>query len=498
MKQTFLFLTLATMLLSGCSKQEAILTGKISGTAGSKTLVYTAPISETCYLGFTDTLQVDDTGSFEVKFAITKPVFITLWTIEPYKQAKLLIEPGKSYDLVFEDEKDVQISGQNEKGQMFLSTLPNPSYVEMEGRSFIRDTSLLSIHENIEKLKQDDLNHLKELLERKEISPVFFKRTEADRNCYYASLETRILLIKTYPLIQKRSDEDLLKAGGNLFKKLEEIYSQYPPNDENLIISSFWSEYAEGYVTGYKQFSQPDFDMAKFSQMRQDETIHAYMMHESTKYLTGKVLEFFQARYIHFIAYAHDDYEKELITVFDRFQKDYPQSQYANYVAPLIEKIVAYHQIIEQPFSEEMKFMAHYEDINTLEEAVKQLKGKAIYIDVWATWCSPCKHEFQHNAALKKILAENDIQQLYISIDDDKREKRWENGIKYFHLTGTHIRANKSLWNDLAKRFDKKNGAMLSIPWYILVDKNGNVLDEHAKSPSQLVTGEEFASKNKL
>jgi thiol-disulfide isomerase/thioredoxin len=214
------------------------------------------------------------------------------------------------------------------------------------------------------------------------------------------------------------------------------------------------------------------------------------MIGESTKYLTGKALEFFQARYIHFIAFAYDDYEKELITVFEKFQKDYPHSKYTKYIAPHIDKIVAYYQIIDQPFSDDVHFMDNYENMNTLEEAIKPLQGKAIYIDVWATWCGPCKAEFQHNADLKKLLAGKDIQQLYISIDDEKREDQWKNGIKYFNLTGTHIRANKTLWLDLAKRFDKKSGEYLSIPWYILIDENGNIREEHAKSPSQLISGE--------
>ena len=89
---------------------------------------------------------------------------------------------------------------------------------------------------------------------------------------------------------------------------------------------------------------------------------------------------------------------------------------------------------------------------------------------------------------MKKILADNEIHQLYISIRDDDDQK-WKNAIKYYHLTGTHIRANWELFVDLEKIYSKNKGGV-SIPWYILIDEQGNILDERAKRPSQLVSGE--------
>jgi len=52
-------------------------------------------------------------------------------------------------------------------------------------------------------------------------------------------------------------------------------------------------------------------------------------------------------------------------------------------------------------------------------------------------------------------------------------------------LTGTHIRANKEFYDNLVKQYN-------IIPWYILIDEKGNIMEEHAKSPSQLVSGEKL------
>ncbi|MGK7396940.1 MAG: TlpA family protein disulfide reductase, partial [Candidatus Cyclobacteriaceae bacterium M3_2C_046] len=104
-----------------------------------------------------------------------------------------------------------------------------------------------------------------------------------------------------------------------------------------------------------------------------------------------------------------------------------------------------------------------------------------------ATWCGPCKVEFEHESALRKVLKENNIQLMYISIDRDDYAERWKNMIKFYDLEGYHIRANKKLQEDLRKI----NGKNLSIPWYILIDDEGNIVERHANKPSQLKALEE-------
>ena len=131
------------------------------------------------------------------------------------------------------------------------------------------------------------------------------------------------------------------------------------------------------------------------------------------------------------------------------------------------------------------------ENIKTFEEAIKPLLGKKIYIDIWTTSCAPCIMEFKHNEALKKILAENDVQQLYISLDSDMKDELWRNDIKSYNLTGTHIRANEKFAFPL---IDLIYGTIdsLSIPRYVLVDEKGNIMNKRAKRPSQLVAGEKL------
>ena len=487
---SILLMLLLSLAFSSCNKPETYITVEVSGQPELTALIYTVPISGTTYSGFIDTLRRNETGAFELKMKISQPSFVTIWDKDHSNRVKLLVEQGNSYHVSMDSEKNVQITGINEKGQMLYTTFPDPSYIEMELRNWLRDTTmtLTSVQHQISELKQSDLLQFKELLDNKEITKSYFNLIQKDRDCYYASLEARFSIIKSYRME--------IEPGDSILVSLKRIYDQYPPDDERLLFSSFWPEYAERFVLEYKQFIQGDVNIQKFRELRNNGTFNTYMINESKKYLDGKALEFFQAKYIYnecFQGSHKGSFDKEFIPLFEQFENDYPQSEYSKYIKPYIEKIITYHQIIENPYDPSIVFLDNYETFNTLEEVIKPLQGKKIYIDVWATWCGPCKVEFAHNEALKKILAENDIQLLYISIDRDDYDQQWKNEIKYQHLTDMHIRVNKALYDDLMKRFDKNaKEPYIAIPWYILVDEKGNIIEEHAKSPSQLVAGEKL------
>jgi thiol-disulfide isomerase/thioredoxin len=489
MNRIFVIVALA-LISAGCTDtKETVITGLATGISDSKSLVYAVPLSGTSYDGFTDTIDLDETGNFELKFKINKSVFINVRCTEPYISAKLLVEPGNNYHIAMDiSKKNVQISGANEKGQMLYATLPNPGFIEMEARrlKLLRDTSLVVIHDKIEELKQADMSKFQELLDNKEISQSFFDLVSTDRDCYYASLEARISIIKTYRVLETK--QFTLPNGENLLENLTKIYTQYSPDNEKLIFSSFWSEFAKCYITDYKYYTQEDFDIQKLRKLYEEQTLNTFFINESKKYLTSnKALEFFQATYLYFTGFQKD-HKKELISLYEQFTKDYPNSEYSKYLKPEIDEIVQYYQIVDKPFDENMRFADNYEAINTLEEAIKPLKGKKIYIDVWATWCGPCKREFKHQKAMKKILDEQDIQQLYISIDKDENDRRWKDAIKFYGLSGMHIRVNKELSMDLFKRYDRNaETPYMNIPWYLLVDENGNIVKEHAESPSEIV-----------
>ncbi|MCW5520807.1 AhpC/TSA family protein [Aureitalea sp. L0-47] len=128
-----------------------------------------------------------------------------------------------------------------------------------------------------------------------------------------------------------------------------------------------------------------------------------------------------------------------------------------------------------------------YENFNGGATSLGDLKGKYVYVDVWATWCGPCKVEIPHLKELEAEYHDKNIAFVSMSIDDDKRHKgSWENAHKAWkkfveekELTGIQIYAPEGWESDFIKAY-KING----IPRFILIDPDGKVVDPNAPRPS--------------
>jgi thiol-disulfide isomerase/thioredoxin len=87
-------------------------------------------------------------------------------------------------------------------------------------------------------------------------------------------------------------------------------------------------------------------------------------------------------------------------------------------------------------------------------DSLKQIfKGRIVYMDIWATWCSPCRKEFKHKDYLQKLAQTKGIELLYISGDKPEDEAKWKEVVIKNKLTGYHIRMNDSLKADIIKKF---------------------------------------------
>ena len=81
------------------------------------------------------------------------------------------------------------------------------------------------------------------------------------------------------------------------------------------------------------------------------------------------------------------------------------------------------------------------------------------------------------------------------STGSSEDDKKWKDCIKQYNLTGTHIRLQAGgLGIDIQKLFltNAKGEMEISIPRYVLIDEKGNIINNNAKRPSQLVSGEKL------
>ena len=157
------------------------------------------------------------------------------------------------------------------------------------------------------------------------------------------------------------------------------------------------------------------------------------------------------------------------------YKKEFPLSPYIKF----LDTVNAKNAQDKQAASIRLDTAANYK---TFADVLRHYKGRAVYIDLWASWCMPCRGEFPHYKSLWPIFRKKNITPVYISIDRPEAKKVWQTLINFNQLEGDHILVNKSLMKDIATTI-YKNGDV-SIPRYILIDKNGRVISWDAPRPS--------------
>jgi thiol-disulfide isomerase/thioredoxin len=112
------------------------------------------------------------------------------------------------------------------------------------------------------------------------------------------------------------------------------------------------------------------------------------------------------------------------------------------------------------------------------EDILHHYAGKVIYLDLWASWCGPCRHQEPFLEALRTEFKSDSIVFLSVSIDADPRD--WQEALSemgghdeatFLLLDGKHSELNSTLH-------------IHGVPRFALLDRNGKFVDKDAPFPS--------------
>lgn len=126
-----------------------------------------------------------------------------------------------------------------------------------------------------------------------------------------------------------------------------------------------------------------------------------------------------------------------------------------------------------------------YANYNGGETSLESLKGKVVYIDVWATWCMPCLQEIPALQELEKKFHGKEVAFVSISIDAEKDHARWREFIETKQLKGIQLIADKAWKSQIVEDYVIKG-----IPRFILIDKEGKIVRAEAPRPSDPATAD--------
>ncbi len=169
-----------------------------------------------------------------------------------------------------------------------------------------------------------------------------------------------------------------------------------------------------------------------------------------TNPITGPLLK---PLYDHYLPFARADHKNRLQNALKRLRKE-----------------VAEAKISEGAILEEIK-------IKTIADLTQQFKGKVLYLDFWASWCGPCIQEIPNSQYLSAKLDKEEARVLYISFDE--HTDMWKSAISKHQILGQHYKLDEASRKAMFKEF-----GLSSVPRYMLINKDGDMINSDAPPPS--------------
>ncbi len=111
--------------------------------------------------------------------------------------------------------------------------------------------------------------------------------------------------------------------------------------------------------------------------------------------------------------------------------------------------------------------------------SVAEFQGRYLLIDLWATWCAPCRAEMPFLAELRKKYPTDELAILSISLDKEKDLLKWEAAVAELQMDWS----NWIIFNGTESEFSSAY-TISTLPRYFIVDPQGRVVNDQAPRPS--------------
>nr|WP_321450724.1 TlpA disulfide reductase family protein [uncultured Carboxylicivirga sp.] len=450
----FIYFILPVLLLASCTQKNTVsISGKITNP-DSEVVTLDIP-----YLQTQDTIAtLAEDGSFKASIELTEAHMATLINGDAY--LKLNLVPGAELSINMDAKElkegkaqDVTIEGSNSESSLLLLDIRNA-----DTNNNLRALLGLPTNEFDEQVSKDA-----QLISSK-IDEFEVANTGYETFLEMLRLEQKVLLAQKYdyfvmyhgrfapndtlpvPENYKTFSDAIPTDNYNGFKEVR-AYTQFVVNKHTSNI--FDQIKTEGIDEESAEFISKEIDAIKSleaPQMVKDELGNRLL--GSYTYQPDSIKEVMKTRYPEII--TNTKYIKAFNELLAQLEKLQPGA-----VAPTFA----------------------YNDIDGKLVKSEDLKGKVIYVDVWATWCGPCKGEIPHLKAMEEELHDLDIAFVSISVDNDK--SAWEKMVADKELKGYQLFAPNDWESDIIKNY-----AIRGIPRFIMIDKEGKLVNANASRPS--------------
>ena len=110
--------------------------------------------------------------------------------------------------------------------------------------------------------------------------------------------------------------------------------------------------------------------------------------------------------------------------------------------------------------------------------SLSELRGKVVVVDVWATWCSPCRMMMPYFKQLEKELENEEVEFLNVCIGTSIEWDVWQEIIDAEKLSG-HLIFINSWTKGFAKEY-----RIVGVPRFLIFDREGHIVSVNAPAPN--------------
>ncbi len=439
-----LFILLVTLTIFSCQKEEkptyVIFNGsvenmnssiaKISGSGFNKEM----SISESG--NFSDTLNIEKNGYYSLKIGReSTPVFLV-------KGANLSIKlDTKQFD------ESLAYSGDLASENNYLAA----KYLLSEKELAFDKVYSLQEDEFLKEVNKVNESYISLLNSTEGVSKEF--KVKESKELEYAHINN----IENY----EQYFQYLTK--GNTFRASESLYSSY--KDFN-----FADNDAFETSNAYKRLLESHYGRIArdISNDNGKDIALAYIETVDSKFPNGDVKDQLMFNYLRYGMKANS----ALDDVYNVFKNSNQNSEN-------LSKVTSSYKVLSNLTPGKASPTFNYENYKGGETSLEDLKGKVVYVDVWATWCGPCLREIPSLKTLEKDYHNKNIAFVSLSIDEKKDYKKWRTMIAEKELGGIQLMAD----NDWKSSFVTAYG-IRGIPRFIIIDTEGNIINSDAPRPS--------------
>ncbi len=476
-----LSVALCTFLILSLQAQQPVITFKVVD-GNEKPVRFMRPLEGKYFINELGVDTLDATGTLVLP---NKEKVAGAYGFVYKKMYRLYVRPGKSYTITIDGKNKsnpLSIEGSEQEGQLALASLNFDFFQNLSSQYYRADTVFERNKLRVTKALDSCLTPFRQLHAQHKIDDAFYRYTETLIRNYYAAVLGGILM---WPIRELEFNKDSARYNAERIKLIsgywQDVAAVSDIFDTHSIATDTYADYSRLYNSWYFRFFLPQMKGTFKQPANEEEYQQAVYNVLVDHYKQEPLREYLLASNLHELI-LEKRYQAVIPGFYQSFIKKYPRSRYTPLLTPGIGSVQAFLDKSKAEFAKNQLFMENYASIETVDQLAARFKGKTVYMDLWATWCGPCKEEFKYSKELKEYLTSKGIEMLYVSVDKENADKQWKTMIKYYNLQGTHLRASDKLNKDIFRAFN--HNEVFGIPRYVIL-KDGKIVVPEALPPSK-------------